>query len=98
MSAIDRARIAELLADESLSYRDIARQENCSDWTVRAVAREIAGDSRPMKSRRRKRGGGEDHAPPALVGWTILAGLAAAVVGAFWLAVRGAPPDGGPMT
>ena len=52
MSSIDRAHIEGLLADEHLSYRAIADLVGCSDWTVRKVARELAGDERPMKSAR----------------------------------------------
>lgn len=33
-----------------MSFREIARQVGCSDWTVRSIYRDLAGDSRPMKA------------------------------------------------
>lgn len=46
----DRERIGELLQDESLSYREIAREAGCGDWTVRRIARDLDGGETPMKS------------------------------------------------
>jgi hypothetical protein len=39
--SIDRELIMRLLADPSLSYREIARRANCSDWSVRSIARQL---------------------------------------------------------
>jgi hypothetical protein len=39
--AVDRALVAQLLLDESLSYREIARRADCSDWSVRSIARQL---------------------------------------------------------
>ena len=50
MNRIDRELVARLLENETLSYREIAREAGCSDWSVRAIARNLAGDSRPMKT------------------------------------------------
>lgn len=86
----DRARIEELLQDETLSYREIARQTGASDWTVRRIARDVAGDVRPMKRAR------HEHAvePLGLASWAILAGLGGIFVGALWFLGRGmSPPD-----
>lgn len=65
MSSVDRAFVEQLLEDQSLSYREIARRAGCSDWSVRAIARERSGDARPMKSDR------ENDAAPGTVGWGI---------------------------
>ena len=64
MSPAQRARVKELLQDEARSFRSIAREVGCSDWVVRAISREIAGDSRPMKRARRSRHKADDD-PPA---------------------------------
>ena len=54
MKAVNHALVAELLADESLSYKEIARQASCSDFSVRTIARKLSGDDRPMKTPRIK--------------------------------------------
>jgi hypothetical protein len=41
-------RVKALLANKQLSYRAIAREVGCSDWTVRRIARDQ--DWSPMKS------------------------------------------------
>jgi hypothetical protein len=41
---IDRALVTSLLADQSLSYREIARLADCSDWSVRSIARQLDHD------------------------------------------------------
>jgi hypothetical protein len=48
---VNRALVEELLADESLSYKEIARQADCSDWSVRSIDRERSGGP-PMKTPR----------------------------------------------
>ena len=48
---VNRALVEELLADESLSYKEIARQADCSDWSVRSIDRERSGGP-PMKTSR----------------------------------------------
>jgi hypothetical protein len=42
--SVDHELVAQLLADESLSYREIARRANCSDFSVRAIARQLDAD------------------------------------------------------
>jgi hypothetical protein len=51
---VNRALVEELLADESLSYKEIARQADCSDWSVRSIDRERSGGP-PMKTPRSPR-------------------------------------------
>jgi hypothetical protein len=87
----DADRIRELLADETLSFRAIAREVGCSDWTVRRIAREIDGDLRPMKR-------GDSEAPDeACEGsetavWIGLAATLALAGLAIWFGLRGMPP------
>ena len=90
MSAVDRDLIERLLEDESLSFREIARQANCSDWTVRSVARDLAGDPTPMKRQRSDRG---DQESSGSAGWGVVLGIAALFGGLFWFATRRAPPQ-----
>lgn len=94
MSPSDRARIEELLQDERLSFRAIARELSISDWQVRKVAREIDGDPRPMK-----RGGRSRYEPingPAeplgIGGWIIFALVVGGIALAIWAGARGMPP------
>ena len=69
-----RARIAELLQNENLSYRAIARETGYSDWTIRNVARQLDGDPRPMK---RHRSAIDDEETSGIAGWGVLIGIAA---------------------
>lgn len=94
MSAyVDRALIERLLEDESLSFREIARQAACSDWTVRSIARGLTGDERPMK---REASSAADE-PLGVVGWLKFAGIVAAFIGVIWLAARGVSLESGSM-
>jgi hypothetical protein len=90
MSPEDRTRIENLLQDETLSYRAIGRETGYSDFTIRAVARELAGDPRPLKSPRSQ--SNQDSASMGLGGWGILAGLTGLFVGAIFLWNRNPPP------
>lgn len=91
--SVDRARIMELLRDETLSFRAISREVGCSDWTVRAIARELAGDARPMK-RARCKYQNDCPEPLGLAGWGIFVGIVAAFAIAFWFGTRGiSPPE-----
>ena len=94
MSPADRARIEELLCDESLSFRAIARELSISDWQVRKVAREIDGDPRPMKrgGRARYEPTDEPAEPLGLAGWIIFALVAGGISLAILAGARGAPP------
>jgi hypothetical protein len=40
-AGVDRALVAHLLLDQSLSYREVARRANCSDWSVRSIAAQL---------------------------------------------------------
>ena len=85
MIPVDRARIAELLGDPSLSCRAIARETGYSDWTVRKIARELDGDPRPM----RQRESWSDQAGPQgvspVTGWIVFGGIVAGVALAIWV-------------
>lgn len=95
MSApIDHERIAELLQDQTRSYRSIAAELGVSDWTVRSVARRLYDDPRPMKNSRPAREGDSS----GLRGWATFAGIIVAIIGAIWWAARIAPPEGGSMS
>jgi len=52
---VDRALVRRLLEETDLSHRAIAADAQCSDWSVRKIAREIAGGARPMKNARARR-------------------------------------------
>jgi hypothetical protein len=88
----DRERIAELLEDETRSFRSISRELGVSDWLVRKTARELDGDPRPMRRSPRQRADqGDDEGSP-MSGWIVLA----VVVGCFalmiWAGARWTPP------
>jgi hypothetical protein len=91
MSGVDRERIADLLADESLSFRAIGRMTGASDWSVRRIAREIAGDETPMKRRYSPQDDARTDVLPAL-SWTIWGGAIGLVCLGIWALVRIAPP------
>lgn len=91
MSDEERARIAELLRDDGLSYREIARRTGFSDFTIRAVARKLTGDDRPMKRSRHERED-ESDGPLGFIGWATLAGIGGLFIGAVWLLGRWMPP------
>jgi len=90
---VDRGLVERLLCDETLSYREIARQAGCSDWTVRSIARDIAGDDRPMKLAACV----DDQVPSDVAVWPIVASVAAVFGGLIWLVLRRPPLDDGPM-
>lgn len=46
---VDHARVEALLREGGLSFREIARQAGCSDFSVRKIARERNGEIRPMR-------------------------------------------------
>jgi hypothetical protein len=87
----DRERIAELLEDESRSFRSISRELGVSDWLVRKTARELYNDPRPMRQHRSR-----SHEPPAeessLTGWLVFGGVVGFLALAIWAATRWPPP------
>lgn len=88
--SVDRALVEQLLEIESLSYREIARQAGCSDWSVRSIARDLARSGEAAT-----RGSDEKpHEPAGLAAWLVFAGFVASIVGAIWFAGRQPPLDG----
>lgn len=93
MDHVDRVLVEELLADGCLSYREIGRRAQCSDFAVRAIARQLSGDLRPMKSARRSH---DNEEPLSASGWATIAGMAVVLLGLLWWVAR-RPPEGGAM-
>lgn len=88
MSASDRDRIAELLEDETRSFRSIGRELGLSDWLVRKTARDLYGDPRPMK---RQASQSEEPAVEeisAATGWLMFVGFIAVLALGVWAAVH----------
>lgn len=92
MIPADRARIAELLGDPSLSCRAIARETGYSDWTIRKIARELDGDPRPMRQRRSHSDEGPPEELSPVVGWLVFGSIVAVIALAIWSGARWAPP------
>jgi hypothetical protein len=94
MKPVDRARIEELLQDEKISFRAVAREVGASDWSVRRIARELDDDPRPMKQPRAERGGTcydtSDSSGPT--GWIALASVVGFVALTIWASTRWMPP------
>ncbi|HEY1866695.1 MAG TPA: hypothetical protein VGG70_00270 [Candidatus Cybelea sp.] len=87
-----RERIAELLEDETRSFRSIGRELGVSDWLVRKTARELNDDRRPMRQRRSR-----SQEPPSaevspLVSWLVFGGFLAVLALAIWAGARSKPP------
>lgn len=82
----DHETVERLLQDESLSFREIARRANCSDWTVRSIARRQSG----VESY-----DGLPEPEPLTAGeWAIVVGIGVLIVGGMcFLAWRMAPLD-----
>lgn len=89
---VDRDLVERLLEDESLTYREIARRSQCSDWTVRRIARQLGGDDGPMKHSRRIASVSEGETLGA-GGWAMLIGIGVAFIAGIWWLCR--PPRGG---
>jgi len=91
VSAADRERIAELLEDETRSFRSIGRELGLSDWTIRKIARELDGDPRPMKRRRQRPQEMPAEETSPLVGWLVLGGIVFGVAFVIWAGARSVP-------
>ena len=94
MTPTDRDRIEEMLHDPSLSCRAIARATGYSDWTIRKIARELAGDATPMRqTRRRSEGAAEDFTSvSSTCSWAGFGVFLGVLAVAIWAAVRWTPP------
>lgn len=86
--AVNRPLVAGLLEDTTLSYREIARRADCSDWSVRAIARELDGD---------EHGCGPPEEPLTARDWAICAGILVLFLGGMWFVARQLPPPDGSM-
>jgi hypothetical protein len=95
MTPEERDYIEDLLQDETLSFREIGRRTGFSDFTIRAAARKVAGDPRPLKSPRSRSDDSDDEGESlGLGGWAVLAGITGLFIGAIWLWGRNmGPPD-----
>jgi hypothetical protein len=91
MSRVDRERIADLLADETLSYRAIARMTGASDWSVRRIQRELAHGDRPMGQQYAGRDDESAEVSRAL-SWAVFGGSIGLLGLMIWAAVRFSPP------
>jgi hypothetical protein len=89
---VNRALVAELLEDPTLSYREISRRANCSDFSVRAIARGLASDD--SYDRDAATIGAE---PLTLRDWGVGIGILSAIFGGIWLLARWLPPPDGAM-
>jgi hypothetical protein len=88
MSArVNRALVEQLLDDPELSYREISRRAGCSDFLVRAIAREYLGRDDPAP----------DSEPLTARDWCIVASIAVVIFGGIWLLGRWLPPPDGAM-
>lgn len=90
--SVDRALVADLLQDESLSFREIARRANCSDWSVRSIARELADPESSPQARNAK------YQPLTTTDWAIVAGFTIVIIGGICFFAWRMPPNGGTMT
>lgn len=101
---VDHALVEELLADETLSYKEIARRADCSDFSVRTIARKLSGDDRPMKTPRVRPSTDDEWEEPralttaeAAIAWGVGALLLVCFVWAAWKGQRFDYPPEGPM-
>jgi hypothetical protein len=92
--SVDHSRIEDLLQDQDRSFRSIADEVGCSDWTVRRIARGLDGDPRPMKRSgpARYEPTEEPVVPLGLGGWLTLTLIAGGIALAAWAGARWTPP------
>jgi hypothetical protein len=79
--------VIDLLQDESLSYREIARRAGCSDFSVRAIAREA--DAYRLSDS----AAADELLTPR--DWWIVAGIAVTFFGGLWFLGQQLPPPNG---
>ena len=80
---VDHALVERLLRDETLSYREIAGRAQCSDFSVRAIARDLGTND------------SEDEPPfetLTLPEWGVAAVVIVLIFGGIWLFARRLPP------
>jgi hypothetical protein len=86
--SVDHALVGRLLQDETLSYREIARRAQCSDFSVRAIAHALSvtdsGDDPPTE-------------PLSLREWGIAGAVMVLIFGGIWSLGRRLPPVDGSM-
>lgn len=89
---VNRALVEDLLRDTDLSYREIARRANCSDFSVRAISQKLADaqhDGPPNAA---------ISEPLTVYEWCVVGAVAVAIFGGIWLlAQQRPPPDGSAM-
>lgn len=96
MNAADRERIVDMLLEEPPpSCRAVSRATGYSDWTVRKIARELDGDTRPMRQPRSRSQEPADEVS-ALGAWLLFGGTVAVIALSIWAGVRSAPPPPSP--
>ncbi len=93
MSPADRARIADLLRDDSLSFRAISRATGYSDHTIRRISRQLSNDPRPMRRDRRYQPDEAAEPTSTRAGWIVFGGIAAFVALLVWARIRWTPPE-----
>lgn len=93
MTLGEREHIADLLQDATRSYRSISRETGYSDWTIRKIARELAGDATPMKQLQRRSEDAEDFGDVPSTGSWIGFGVFLGVLAlAIWAGLRWTSP------
>ena len=81
--SVDHALVEALLRNGSLSYREIARQAGCSDWTVRSIAHQLEDNDITLSD-----------APPSLLVGVTFVGILALIFGIVSFLARRPPMDG----
>jgi DNA-binding Lrp family transcriptional regulator len=89
MKPVDRDLVERLLQDETLSFREIARRAECSDWSVRSIARGLAGSAQSYNA------DAEPTEALTLKDWGIFLGVCALVIGVICFVASRTPPQGG---
>jgi hypothetical protein len=99
---VNRAYVARLLEDDSLSYREIARRASCSDYSVRAIAAQLrdgCGSMTEPPPQRRVRPARDpddypeiEYEPLSGTAWAVIAGIAIVIFGAMWITSSRLPP------
>jgi hypothetical protein len=98
VNAADREPIiAMLLDDPPPSCRAVSRATGYSDWTIRKIARELDGDTRPMRQPRSQPPAPSEEVS-ALTCWLVFGGMVAVTALAIWAGSRWTPPPQFPQS